>query len=651
MPERGTVYDKEKRGVRFSGIDPAVTSSTSTGSQGSDNEVARAGHQHGQGTHTHADATTGGTVVSTAISDFAEAVDDRVDALIIDGEGIDTTYDDLNGTLTIAGEDATVTNKGIASFDTSDFTVTTGAVTIKNSGIDHGGIGGLTDDDHTQYILKSVLEERGDIIFASGIATPTRLVHGTAGQYLKTGGDGADPSWATVVPTIADGSITLAKLADLPATTYGVVIGRRVTPAGVPESLSITPSGGITANASAGAFNIYIADGGVTLAKMADLVDQRIIGRAAGSSGVPQALTVSGTGGITTTLAGGVLTNTIADAALTLAKMANLDPDYFIGRQTNSNGVPEAIGVAEQRLVGRITGGHIDDLTVTQVKALIGDVTIVVPGLCPTAPNDAAKFLRGDATWSTLPVAAGAIPLQPAADIVVNDTGADWDWRWETDTNATFLNIDSGTSVLSLGVAPAALDAGLTGMFQVTAPATTHVASFHSVSAGYGVYVTNSVAEGTASGGLVAVQAGIVPSAADKRIGVYAFRGLTAAGTSAQGATITAHSSEAWSAGVAGTYVRFNVAPTGSATAAEVFRVANTVITLADAKDIAVGTTTGTKIGTATSQKLGFYNATPVVQQAHIADPTGGVVVDTQCRAQLALLLAWQATMGFTAAA
>ena len=36
--------------------------------------------------------------------------------------------------------------------------------------------------------------------------------------------------------------------------------------------------------------------------------------------------------------------------------------------------------------------------------------------------------------------------------------------------------------------------------------------------------------------------------------------------------------------------------------------------TMADATDIVLNTTTGTKIGTATSQKLGFYNATPVVQ-------------------------------------
>lgn len=37
-------------------------------------------------------------------------------------------------------------------------------------------------------------------------------------------------------------------------------------------------------------------------------------------------------------------------------------------------------------------------------------------------------------------------------------------------------------------------------------------------------------------------------------------------------------------------------------------------LTMTDAKNIALDTTTGTKIGTATNQKLGFYNTTPVVQ-------------------------------------
>ena len=45
-------------------------------------------------------------------------------------------------------------------------------------------------------------------------------------------------------------------------------------------------------------------------------------------------------------------------------------------------------------------------------------------------------------------------------------------------------------------------------------------------------------------------------------------------------------------------------------------------LTMGDAGNIILNTSTGTKIGTATSQKLGFWNATPVVQQSSISDPT-----------------------------
>lgn len=52
-------------------------------------------------------------------------------------------------------------------------------------------------------------------------------------------------------------------------------------------------------------------------------------------------------------------------------------------------------------------------------------------------------------------------------------------------------------------------------------------------------------------------------------------------------------------------------------------------ITLPDAGDVVINTTTGTKLGTATSQKLGLWNVTPIIQpaaagQAAITDSTGG---------------------------
>jgi hypothetical protein len=49
-------------------------------------------------------------------------------------------------------------------------------------------------------------------------------------------------------------------------------------------------------------------------------------------------------------------------------------------------------------------------------------------------------------------------------------------------------------------------------------------------------------------------------------------------------------------------------------------------LALNDAKNFEVGSTTGTKIGTATTQKLGFWNATPVVQQ--VLATGGGATVD-----------------------
>lgn len=52
-------------------------------------------------------------------------------------------------------------------------------------------------------------------------------------------------------------------------------------------------------------------------------------------------------------------------------------------------------------------------------------------------------------------------------------------------------------------------------------------------------------------------------------------------------------------------------------------------LTFADAKNIVFNATTGTKIGTATTQKLAFYNSTPITQPAANTDTTTGAAGGT----------------------
>jgi len=69
-------------------------------------------------------------------------------------------------------------------------------------GVDHGGLDGLADDDHTQYQLKSLLTTQGDMIYATGDSTWVRLAKGTSLQSLRMNSGATAPEWAGVGATL-----------------------------------------------------------------------------------------------------------------------------------------------------------------------------------------------------------------------------------------------------------------------------------------------------------------------------------------------------------------------------------------------------------------------------------------------------------------
>lgn len=50
---------------------------------------------------------------------------------------------------------------------------------------DHGGLTGLTDDDHSQYILETLVDAKGDLLPGTANDTVARLAVGANGKILS----------------------------------------------------------------------------------------------------------------------------------------------------------------------------------------------------------------------------------------------------------------------------------------------------------------------------------------------------------------------------------------------------------------------------------------------------------------------------------
>jgi hypothetical protein len=150
--------------------------------------------------------TTSIAIPSTQVTDFTEAVQDVVGAFTSGDatQGITVTYNDGANTLTVSASNASTTQKGVASFETLDFNVTSGAVELKDT------------------VLKAITTDTGALTIANHAIS-------------ILGGEGMDVTHSGTTITIAgeDASTTnkgVASFADANFTvTNGAVAAKNIT--------------------------------------------------------------------------------------------------------------------------------------------------------------------------------------------------------------------------------------------------------------------------------------------------------------------------------------------------------------------------------------------------------------------------------------
>lgn len=188
------------------------------------------------------------------------------------------------------------------------------------------------------------------------------------------------------------------------------------------ESTDATPGAGVATSRGTSFFvRVVLATGKIAksflnLASLPSISSDRLLGRDTAGSGDVEELTVgggiefTGSGGIQrsaltgdVTASAGSAATTIANAAVTLAKMANLGANTLIGRATASTGVPEAVTLGGDL---EMSGGAL------RGKAFTGDVTRSAGGTALTLADNTvtAAKMNHENSFAIMGYSAAGVP-------------------------------------------------------------------------------------------------------------------------------------------------------------------------------------------------------------------------------------------------